>query len=145
MNKREKLLLVLWLTLLAAFIHPSPAAHAQPEGGTVRPLASVWNRGSTNASTNLLTSSVAVSGASVIRIGVVLGSSVKLSIVETNGTQTFSSFLNGGTALAAGTLYTFVWEGRAKDGTNNITFNFQMDGTSTVPILRVSEVIAPVD
>jgi hypothetical protein len=144
----KKIIAVLLALLLGcAFLEFRPRlAHAQSDAAVV-PLGALWNKGSTNASTNLFTTDLKTTRAtSVIRIGVVVGSSVKLSVKETNGAQTFTSSLNGGSALAAGSLYTFTWEARNSDGAGNaVTFNFVMDGTSTVPILRVTEVVAAVD
>jgi hypothetical protein len=138
---------VLALALVGTVVELRPrVAHAQSDAAVV-PLGALWNTASTNASVNLFTTNLKTTRAtSVIRIGVVVGSSVTLSIKETNGTQTFTSALNGGTALTAGALYTFVWEARNSDGAGNaVTFNFVMGGTSTVPILRVTEVVAAVD
>lgn len=138
---------VLILAALAVAVFELKPKAVRAEDSSSAPLGALWNKGSTLASTNLFTTSLKTNRAtSVIRIGVVLGSSVKLSIVETNGTQTFSSKLNGDNALTAGTLYTFVWEARNTDGAGTaVTFNFQMSGTSTVPILRVTEVSGAVD
>lgn len=147
MLKRYMAVLLAVAVLATSVVEFRPRKARADGQDAFRSLGALWNKGSTGASTNLFSSSLATKSAvSVVRIGVVLGSSTTLSIVETNGTQTFSSTLNGGTALTAGSLYTFAWEARNTDGAgNNVTFNFQMGGTSTVPILRVTEVVGAVD
>jgi hypothetical protein len=126
--------------------------HAQV-GGPIQ-LASGWNIGSVSSGVSVFASNlVPQQTVTMCRIAVVLGSSVPLSIKETDGTHTFTSPLNGGTALTAGTCYTFVWELRLGNGKGSPSnpgagptgFNFVVGGASTVPILRVTEIDGAVD
>ena len=126
-------------------------AHAQVGDGTLLDQASGWNISSVASGGTVFATALKTSRAvSCIRIGVVLGSTAPLSIQETDGTHTFTSYLNGGTALTAGCMYTFVWETRNANAPGGVaggptTFNFVVGGPTTVPVLRVTELIGGVD
>jgi len=137
---------------LASFLSlPTRQAHAQASGGGIVLLASGWNISAvTSGSAVFGTNLKPTQAGSVLRICVVLGSSVPLAVYETDGTQTFTSYLNGGTALTAGCYYTFVVELRCATAiggpaSNPTAFNFVVGGPSTVPILRATEVLGSVD
>lgn len=154
MRSRLALLLVC-LSLAAAGIFgmPSPPgrkAYAQSGNGGIVLLASGWNISAVTSGNRVFATNLVPSQAgSVIRIAVVLGSSVPFAVYETDGTNTATSYFNGGTSLTAGCVYTFVYEVRNKNAiggptANPTAFNFVVGGT-TVPVLRVTEVIGPVD
>jgi len=156
MNRRFlAIVLALVVVGFAVFGLPSPPgkkAHAQAGAPGYILLASGWNIGSVTSGTAVFGTNLKPTQAgSVIRIGVVLGSSVTLAIYETDASgHTFTSLLNGGTALTGGCLYTFVWEARNSAAiggptANSTGFNFIVGGPSAVPVLRVTECTSGVD
>lgn len=127
---------------------PARIARAQGSDFSIVPLVDGWNISSVTSGSAVLSSSFHPNKrTAAIRIGVVLGSSAPLSIRESDGTRTFTSYLNGGTNLSAGTMYTFVWETRYfTDGASGpSTYNFIVGSPTTVPILRVTQVDGAVD
>jgi hypothetical protein len=155
-----------WLTvalaavlLLAASLcsPPGRVARAQSNGGDYIPLINAWNVSSVSSGSPVLGANVIPRrGASVLRIAVVLGSSVPLAIYFTDGTTSFTCPLNGGTALTAGCAYTFVMESRcvkpygSVGGSGGIAgtpsaLNFVVQGPTTVPLLWVSELNSGAD
>jgi hypothetical protein len=72
---------------------------------------------------------------------------VPIQILETDGSVTIKSYLNGGAALTAGAYYTFVIEARNKDAPGGPTGNpnaynvVVTGGASTFPVCRVTEVV----
>lgn len=148
------LVLALAVIAVALFGLPGPpgrVAHAQSGGGGIVLTASGWNISSVTSGSAVFSTNLKPSQAgSVMRICVVLGSSVPLAVYETDGTHTYTSYLNGGTALTAGCYYTFVIETRNANAiggpsSNPTAFNFIVAGATTVPVLRVTEVIGAVD
>jgi len=145
---------------------PPRVAHAQSFGGTYF-LGNGWNISSVSSGSNVFTTNLKLANAGdAIRIDVQLGSSVPFGVFETDGTHTASGYLNAGTALTAGCRYTFTIEGRNSNqvgavtqsgaggatvtngsllGTTPQSFNFFVGGSTTVQILRVTEVSGSVD
>lgn len=138
-------LLVLFALYLALPGHAVKQAHAQQQGAGMILTASGWNISSvTSGGTVFATNLTAKTPGSILRICVVLGTAAPLSIFETDGTHTFTSYLNGGTALTAGCYYTFLIEARCSTPpggptSNPTAFNFVVGGPTTVPVLRVTE------
>lgn len=135
------------MCLLVGRLIPTREANAQADAAIV-PLVSGWNIGSVSSGSAVLSTDFKPTRTtSVFRIAVVLGSSAPLSIRETDGTHTFTSLLNGGSNLSAGTCFTFVWESRfsATSGLQPNGFNFIVGSPTTVPIIRVTELTGSVD
>lgn len=121
------------------------AAHGQSAGG-YHPVVNSWNVGSVTSGNAILASNfVGSQPASVFRITVVLGSSAPLAVYTTDGTHTFTSWLNGATALSAGCVYTFTTGARSASAPGGVAggptgFNFKVGSATTVPYLWVDEV-----
>ena len=151
---KTRILIVILILAIAGLVatHDPPMrrAHAQDTGAII--LSSGWNISSVSSGNTVFASNVVAKQAgSVLRIAVVLGSAAPFSIKEfgSDGTN-FTSYFNGGTALSAGCMYTFVWESRCKTaigGSNPgpLSFNFVVSSPTTVPILRVTECVGGVD
>jgi len=140
--------------------------HAQSGGGFI-PIASGWNIPSVTGGTSIFTTNLTLkTSASAIRISVVLATTSTFSIVETDGTHTFTSAMNSGTALTGGQTFTFVWGTRNSAQPGSVTqsgaggatstignvsgvtpsaINFSVGTTTAVPIIRVDELTSGVD
>ena len=160
-------ILVATFALLLSHAIWRPASHVRADSTGLVAVVDGWNIASVASGANVLTTNVKTSqAASAIRITVVLGSSVPFGIYETDGTHSFSSYLNGGTALTAGCYYTFVIGarysgaigGRTQSGAGGATVtvgnvsgttpnahNFFVGGPTTVNVLREEEVVGGVD
>jgi len=153
MKRSGVLLYIAAFCLLLGFVigRPTRDVHAQVGGGPgIVPMFNGWNITTvTSGSRVFATNKSPTQAASSIRISVVLGSSVPLSIYETDGTNTFTMPLNNGVALTAGTCYTFVWGTRCSSAPGGVAgpnaFNFVVQGPTTVPVLRVDECVGAVD
>lgn len=150
--KTRLMILILALAGISMAYQPQVKKAAAQNGGGMFILASGWNISSvTSGQPVFVTNLVPKQSGSVIRIGVVLGSTAPLAIYETDGLgHTFTSWLNGGTALTASSLYTFVWEARSTNAPggptlNSTAFNFVVGSATTVPILRVTECVSGID
>jgi hypothetical protein len=126
-------------------------ARAQDGTGLVA-IYNGWNIGSVASGANVFATSKPPSQfASSLRVTVTLGSSVPLNVVWSDGTNTFTCPLNGGSALTAGDCYTFSVGSRnanaiggSKGTTCASTVNFSVGGPTTVPVLWTDEVVGGV-
>jgi hypothetical protein len=79
--------------------------------------------------------------ASVFRITVALGGGSVFNMTITDGTTTKTEALNGGTALAASSLYTFsVGVRKLSPAGNKLSYNFQVATNVAVDYLLVEEI-----
>lgn len=149
---KTRLNVFLAVLVLVAIVLTRPPAERQARAQTGGYLARVnsWNVGSITSGNAILASNfTATQAASVFRITVVLGSSAPIALYTTDGTHTFTSWLNGATNLSAGCVYTFTTgarnSGAPGGGTGPTAFNFVVGSATTVPYLWVDEVTGSVD
>lgn len=146
--------------LFAASMHSPPlrSARAQQAGGQgLVALGNGWNVGAVSSGSAVFGSDLVPSqGVSTIRMTIVLTASAPVAFRETDGLgHTFTSSLNGGTALSANCYYTFVIGtraystslGKAVGGTAGwpTGINVVIQSPASVNICRVEEVTGGTD
>ncbi len=128
-----------------------PVEQARCGEEAVASLATVYKGHAPGANTNILATSVKVSGhASAIRVTVCLATASVFNLRITDGTDAFTIGLNASAALQAGDLYTFTFGARRyksqpyTDGTTaEFSYNFQVKTDGVINLLFVDEIIGP--
>ena len=85
--------------------------------------------------------------ATALRVTVSLATSSVLDLRVTDGSTAYTQHLNGGVALAAGTLYTFTVGARrysTQSGTTELSYAFRVVTDSVIQTLFVEAVSGPV-
>lgn len=112
-------------------------AQANPDSN---PLAQTWNTASVSSA--VFSSTFAPLRAnSAMRITICVQTSGVLYLRETSGATSLDMALNGGTALTANAIYTFVLSSRVySTGTTPIAYSLRLASGGTVSIARVEEI-----
>jgi hypothetical protein len=144
---KSRLLAFLLAVAVAILVMTRPPAQREAHAQTgLLGRSTAWNVSSVASGGLVFVSSQTTTQAfSAVRMTVVLGSSVPLSVVWSDkANHTFTSYLNSGTALSAGAAYTFVFGARNSTAPGGVTgpnaFNFVVGGPTTVPLLWCEEV-----
>lgn len=114
---------------------------------SIRALATVYAGSAPGANTDIFTAVSVSESASAIRITVALTTSSVFDVRVTDGSTAYTIHLNGGTALAAATMYTFTFGARAystQTGTTALTYSCRVATDSIINYLLVEEVCGPV-
>lgn len=160
MKKIEAVLLCVLFGVVAALL--APPTHAQVNTGGIRTRAVIFNGTSPGNATNIITKDtvgasisggiVAIVPAAAWRVTVCLATGSVFNAVATDGKTSITMSLNGGTALTAGAMYTFVFGASKMAPTQSaslnpaaLTWNFQVATTGTINLLQVDEVTGAAD
>lgn len=106
-------------------------------------LGSVWNLTAPGSGLIFTTAKRPLAAVSAFRLSVTLTTSSVFSVQEYDGTTTFVSDFNSGTALSAACTYTFVMESRKTTPAGAaLQYNFKVAAGVVVRELRVTEVFS---
>lgn len=145
MNAPGIALILVAFGLMGALLRSDEAirpAHAQTAGTEVSDIGSVWSLTAPGSGLIFTTAKRPIAAVSAFRIDVCLSGSSVFQVTESDGTTTFTNDLNSGTALTAGSVYTFVMESRKTTPTGTaIQYNFKVAAGTGVRSLRVTEVL----
>ncbi|MCZ2419748.1 MAG: hypothetical protein LC123_07905, partial [Burkholderiales bacterium] len=120
-----------------------PPARAQQVPNTPVAVAKVFNTAAT-ADTDILPDDFTVPerlGNCAFRVMILVDTETEFRLAITSGETTKPGDFNGGTALAAGKLYTFTFSAFAvSDDEDEMTYNFQLDDNANVDFLLVERI-----
>lgn len=127
------------------------ARNNSPEGATAgsaacTALATVYALAAPGAATNIVTAFKVSDSASAMRVLVCLTTGSVFNLRVTDGSTAYTQAINGGVALLANTLYTFVIPCRrysSQTGTTELTYSFQVATDSVIQTLLVDEITGP--